>query len=74
MVRWGATADGVLTARNMEDIYDVQEDLTVVAERAARSADVTSEVLDSLLGMMEVTGQAPECYYVRRPNVPLELE
>jgi len=72
--RFGISADCTLTSSNMEAMYDIEEDLTVVAERAANSAAVTAELLDTLLEMID-SGPEMSAYVHENPlHNRVELE
>jgi hypothetical protein len=55
-------------------MYDVEEDLTVVAERVANSAALTTELLDTLLDMMDSVDNSPVYIYGNKPCLRAELE
>lgn len=74
VARFGVSADCTLTSRNIETMYDIEEDLTMVAERAARSAAITVELLDTLFDMMDPEGPAPTYSYGNKPCTRAELE
>jgi len=72
--RFGASADCTLTSRNVETMYDIEEDLTVVAERAAQSAAMTADLLDTLLDMVNPDVGRPSYTYGNKPCLRAELE
>lgn len=72
--RFGVSADCTLTSKNIETMYDIEEDLTVVAERIANSAALTTELLDTLLDMMDADGSSPIYTYGNKPCLRAELE
>lgn len=74
VTRFGISADCTLTSRNIETMYDIEEDLTVVAERAANSAALTTELLDTLLDMMDSVENNPVYTYGNKPCLRAELE
>lgn len=73
-IRFGASADCTLTSRNIETMYDIEEDLTVVAERAAHSASVTAELLETLLDLVDPNVPALSFSYGNKPCLRAELE
>jgi hypothetical protein len=74
VTRFGISADCTLTSRNIETMYDIEEDLTVVAERVANSAALTTELLDTLLDMMDSVDNSPVYIYGNKPCLRAELE
>lgn len=72
--RFGVSADCTLTSKNIETMYDIEEDLTVVAERVANSAALTTDLLDTLLDMMDSDGNGPVFTYGNKPCLRAELE
>jgi len=73
-VRFGASVDSTLTSRNMETMYDIEEDLTLVAERITRSAALTVDIMDYLLDMLGDSPESANFEYGNKPVTCAELE
>jgi hypothetical protein len=55
-------------------MYDVEEDMTIIAQRAADSATRTVALMDEIMNLLEDNGALPTFEYGNKPVTIPELE
>lgn len=73
-VKFGISAQCPLTAQNVETMYDVEEDMTTIAQRAANSAIKTTALMDAIMELLGDEGSSTTLQYGNKPILIAELE